>query len=66
MVEFDEKVSRQVINQLEYYRMCPLEEIPVDVLRLLYREKEIENERYRKMLEVKSSDISLWIKRSKK
>ena len=66
MVEFDEKVSRQVINQLEYYRMCPLEEIPVDVLRLLYREKEIENERYRKMLEVKSSDVSLWIKRSKK
>ena len=59
MIEFDEKVSRQVINQLEYYRMCPLEEIPVDVLRLLYREKEIENERYRKMLEVKSSDVSL-------
>ena len=66
MIEFDEKVSRQVINQLEYYRMCPLEEIPVDILRLLYREKEIENERYRKMLEVKSSDVSLWIKRSKK
>ena len=49
MVEFDEKVSRQVINQLEYYRVCPLEEIPIDILRLLYREKEIENDRYRKV-----------------
>ena len=47
MVKFDEKVSRQVINQLEYYRVCPLEEIPIDMLRVFYRAKEFENEQYR-------------------
>ena len=47
MVEFDEKVSKQMIDQLEYYRVCPLEEIPVDILRIFYKAKEFENEQHR-------------------
>ena len=43
MIVFDEKVSNQVINQLEYYKNCPLEEIPVDILRMMYKAKEYEN-----------------------
>ena len=47
MVKFDEKVSRQIIDQLEYYRVCPLEEMPVDILRIFYKTKEFENEQHR-------------------
>lgn len=39
MTIFDEKVSRQTIDTLEYYRQCPLEEVPIDILRLFYLEK---------------------------